>query len=108
MPCAVCLRASKGFGFLPHLIKKPGVDAWFCSLEHMEMYKMTDFTKHEDDMIWRAAQSAGEYLVEICKTDFASMSREEKMQFLRSFVSAYSMMRVDQGTQLPLNDEIPF
>lgn len=69
---------------------------------------MTDFTKHEDGMILAAARSAGEYLVEICKTDFAQMTRDEQLKFLQCFISAYSVMRTDMGTQMPLDDEIPF
>ena len=65
---------------------------------------MTDFSKFENDLILQAAKSAGEYLVEICKTDFATMTAEERLMFLQCFVKAHQGL----SKQFPFNDEIPF
>ena len=65
---------------------------------------MTDFNEFENKLILKAAKSAGEYLVEICKTDFAQMTAEERLIFLQCFVKAHQGL----SKQFSLNDEIPF
>ena len=106
MACAVCFRFERGFAFVPRLAGERGDTVYFCSMEHLKLWrtKHMDWTKKEDQMLLAAGKAGGEYLESINTTDLAKLKKDQWLAFLRSVVGQMAQERAS----VELNDEIPF
>ena len=106
MARAVCFRCERGFTFVPRVAGERGKPVYFCSMEHLKLWrtKHMDWTKKEDQMLLAAGKAGGEYLESINTTDLAKLNKDQWLAFLRSVVGQMAQERAS----VDLNDEIPF
>lgn len=99
-----CRREAKGFYFQRH---KEQPRRWCCSMACLDtahrLNGMIDPTQHEIAAIEAASEPAGQYIESLGRTDMATWSRDEWLQFLECVVTGY----VDELGKLT-QDELPF
>lgn len=107
MSCAVCGRASRGFGWGFTNDNQPKRRA--CSMRCLDiiatrrgtMYKLNHF---ENQAIEAASDKAGAFLEQLGKSDLATMTTEEWRELLKTvFVSATAEIQ-----RLTDEDAVPF
>jgi Family of unknown function (DUF6511) len=125
-----CNREARGFGwFEPQPIKrvqakttkkaptaKPKPDKTFnaCSMTCMDIIaakegKMDNPTKHEIGAMYDAAEKGGEFLNNLGKTDLATMTQDEWMQFVESVCTGYvDAIRSRTGLSVRTDELVPF
>ena len=89
MSCAICGRASPGFGFSPPGWGNERAPLAACSMicldilarEGRNMFKLNHY---ETPAIDAASDAAGEYLERIGKSDLATMSQDEWRELLKT------------------------
>lgn len=93
MPCAVCRREARGFGFDPELGRVHGRPGRACSMRCLDLLSevcgMIDPTPNERAAIAHGGAMGGEYLESIGRTDLVSLSREEWLTFVEAVVTGY-------------------
>ena len=108
--CWVCFRGERGFGFKPQLVRQRGKMRWFCSVGHQRLRArkelMADWTAREEEIIWEGVRAGGEYLDELGKSDLASLTRDELVQFAKCLLGRVVEARLDGVDEL--DDPIPF
>ena len=94
MPCAVCHRSARWYGFDPHLARLSGNAVRLCSRLCQDIAArkegMIDPTEHEIAAMEAAGQQAGEYLDSIEKTDLAQMAEDEWMTMIEVVITGYT------------------
>lgn len=107
MPCVICHRASRGFGFIAP--GKSMAAAKACSMEHLDMlvnnYRRTgaviDPNRDEKAAALAGLTAGWEYASSIGKTDLATFAPEEAEQFALCVIGGYTKALAD-------SEEIPF
>lgn len=101
MICDVCGRGARGFAYSPVAYPNTkgrvytGSGGMACSLKCLEVivqkhWDGKDFLPDENAAIEKGGKAAGAYLEQIGKTDLAAMTRDEWLDFLRTFEAARS------------------
>jgi Family of unknown function (DUF6511) len=128
--CAVCPREARGFGWfepkpMPRVTVKPTKKALSakpkpyrtfhaCSMRCMDIIaakegKMDSPTKHEIGAMLDAADKGGEFLNNLGKTDLATMTQDEWMQFVDSVCTGYvDAIRSRTGLSVRTDELVPF
>ena len=111
--CACCQRLAAGFAYSTNKWGK-GPHIWWCETCAMQLnksqaekiYKMTTAKMQlwENPALKKAGKDAGEFLDTIGKTDLATLTEDEWLEFLRRFVVA----RERHLRNAIVNNEAPF
>mgnify|MGYP003661047186 FL=1 len=107
--CAVCWKPDRGFGWSPRLKGVSRPDRWFCSREHLKIWreKKMDWNEEENTMILEAGKSGGQYLDSIGITDLRALDKGQWLMFLRSVIGRSAELNAGRRAA-ELNDDIPF
>lgn len=80
----------RAYEFVRHAWRHFGEEAMLSAALNLWRVPPSDeLTTNEQAAADAAAEKAGEYLMDIDKTDFAEMTEEERDEFLRQFLIAY-------------------
>lgn len=108
--CGVCFRGERGFAYDPAMKNERGATRWFCSRHHQRLSRrrelVADWTAREEEIIWEGVRAGGEYLDELGKSDLASLTRDELVQFAKCLLGRVVEARMDGVDEL--DDPIPF
>jgi hypothetical protein len=91
-PCAVCNRASAGFGFSAPEARTPTV--FFCSMRCSEVWmvahrKRIELNRDEAAAALAGGKAAGAFLDQLGQTDMAQLSRADWAEFCRRLTRGY-------------------